>query len=413
MTEAGSLRVLLVAPHISREATGEGFVAFKWAEALSRRVVLTVAALQSPRHTALAEQLPLAEVVTWPEPRMFQTTTRFRSMVKPETPVFNYHVRHFLRANSARFDIAHQIMPQAMRYATPLIRLGVPYVIGPLGGALDTPASFAHEATSASWFTRLRRLDRLRLRHDPWLRSSYSEADLVLGVAPYIQTILHDAGIALKRYENVLELGIDGLAPDREPAEDAATGRDPKRPLRLLHVGRGVRTKGLRDTVRALGHLHDLPGVELVSAGTGEDIEACRAEAERLGVANRVRFLGLLPRDKVEDLYADADIFVFPSFREPAGNVIYEAMRWGLPVIAAARGGPDAIVDETCGLKIPVTEPDRYARDISVAIRRLAEDPALRHRLGRGGRSKLTREGLWPGKAERLVESYRRILEAQ
>lgn len=395
------LRVLLIAPHISRDATGEGFVAFKWAEALAERVRLTVAALQSPNHSPLAEQLPGAEVITWPEPRMFTKVTRFRAMLKPEWPFFARHVKRFLRQEAGRFDLAHQIMPQAMRYATPLRGHGLPYVIGPLGGALETPAAFAGEVSAGSWFTRLRRLDHVRLRHDPWLRASYSEAALVLGVAPYIRELL--SPVPIRRYANVLELGIDALAPEREPG--------PAGQVRLLHVGRGVRTKGLRDVVRAMGHLRERADLSLVSAGAGEEIDICRAEAEKLGIADRITFLGPIPRTEVEKLYANADIFAFPSFREPAGNVIYEAMRWGLPVIAARRGGPDSIVDDTCGLKIDVTDPDRFPRDIAAAITRLADDPDLRDRLGRGARARVEAEGLWPVKADRLVAEYRACLQ--
>ena len=45
-------------------------------------------------------------------------------------------------------------------------------------------------------------------------------------------------------------------------------------------------------------------------------------------------------RAEVEALYESHDLFCFPSFREPAGGVLYEAMRHGLPVITTDRGGP-------------------------------------------------------------------------
>ncbi|KFE33572.1 glycosyltransferase family 4 protein [Thioclava atlantica] len=391
------LRVLLIAPFLSREATGEAFVAFKWAEALAERVDLTVAAFESPGHTPLAEQLPTVRAITWPAPRIFDAAPRLRAMLKPEWPVFMRRVRGWLEEHADEFDIAHQIMPQAMRYATPLRGYGLPYVIGPLGGSLSTPPAFAVEAGRAKWYTRLRGLDRLRLRFDPALRASYSDAALVLGVAPYIRDQL--APVPIHAYENVLELGVDGAAPERPARSDG--------PMRLLHVGRGVRTKGLRDVVRAMGLLKGRTDLHLTSAGAGEEIAICRAEAERLGVADRCRFLGPIPRAEVEALYAEADIFVFPSWREPAGNVLYEAMRWGLPVIAAARGGPDWIVEQgVTGLKCPVTTPEALARDVAAAIAALADDPDLRARLGAGGRAKVLREGLWPGKAERLVRLY-------
>jgi glycosyltransferase involved in cell wall biosynthesis len=201
----------------------------------------------------------------------------------------------------------------------------------------------------------------------------------------------------------MIELGIDAL-----PENPVAPARD--RPLRLLHVGRVVRTKALRDVIRALRHLRDLPGLTLTSAGEGEDLDACRREASSLGLEESVRFLGLLPRPDVEKLYQEADIFVFPSFREPTGNVLFEAMRWGLPVIAANYGGPASIVDETCGLMIEVTEPDQCAYDIAAAIRRLVGDASLRQQLGSGAQDRVALE-VWPSKAARLESLYRRTLD--
>jgi glycosyltransferase involved in cell wall biosynthesis len=394
------MKVLLIAPNVDATDVGEALVAFKWAEALAGLVDLTVLAFQRPGRPDLARQLPGARVVTWPEPGWATRNERLNAMLKPAWPVFAGHVRRWIamaQAQGEAFDIAHQLMPQAARYASPLRHFDIPYVIGPLGGALDTPQAFRPEAASAPLFTRLRALDAWRFRHDPWLRASYARAACVLGVAPYVREVL--AAVPLRRFEPVLELGIDDLPP---PAVR------PERPgrLRLLHVGRGVRTKGLRDAVRAMAHLADRPGITLTSAGAGEEITLCQAEAQALGVAGRVTFHGRLPRDGVEALYASHDVFVFPSFREPAGGVLYEAMRHGLPVVTAARGGPDHIADDRCGLRLPVTTPTEFALAIAGAVRQLDDDPALRTRMGKAARDKVATEGRWPAKAARMVALY-------
>jgi len=398
------LKVLLIAPNIDGTDVGEAYVAFKWAEALAGITDLTVLSFQRPGRSALGPQLPGARVVTWAEPQWAVRKGRLNSMLKPAFPIFSRHVRRWMAEAKTRgehFDIAHQVMPQAPRYASPLRHSSVPYVLGPIGGALDTPAAFRAETGTAPLFTRLRALDGWRLRHDPALRASYTRAAMVLGVAPYVQDVL--AGVPMARFETVLELGIDALAP--ETLRPAVPGQ-----LKLLHVGRAVRTKGLRDVVRALAQLKDRPGITLTSAGGGEELALCQAEAERLGVADRCTFLGKVSRDEVEALYASHDVFAFPSFREPAGGVLYEAMRWGLPVITAARGGPDSIIDDRCGYRVPVTDPQTFARDLSLAIRTLDDNPDLRLRLGRGARAKVGREGLWPQKARALVALYRSVL---
>jgi glycosyltransferase involved in cell wall biosynthesis len=394
------MKVLMIAPNVDATDVGEALMAFKWAEALSQRTHLTVLCFQRPGRPDVAGQLPRAHVVTWPEPTWAMKHERLNAMLKPAWPVFARQVRGWIAAaltTGQSFDIAHQLMPQAARYASPLRHFDVPYVIGPLGGALDTPEAFRDEVVSAPIFTRLRALDSYRFRHDPWLRQSYSRAACVLGVAPYVKEVLGD--LPLRRFESVLELGADDVAPPR--ARPVEPGK-----LRVLHVGRAVRTKGLRDTVRALAHLSDLPGITLTSAGTGEDLDPCRAEAARLGVADRVRFLGRIPRDEVEALYETHDAFCFPSFREPAGGVLYEAMRHGLPAVTADRGGPGWIVDDACGIRVPVTAPSTFATDIARALRVLATSPGQRASLGEGARAKVRREGLWSTKADKLVDLY-------
>lgn len=397
------MKVLLIAPNVDATDVGEALMAFKWAEALAAEVDLTVLAFQRPGRPELAGQLPGARVVTWPEPAWAVRHERLNAMLKPAWPVFARRVRGWLvgaLAEGARFDVAHQLMPQAARYASPLRHFDIPYIIGPLGGALDTPAAFRAETAGAPRFTRLRQLDAVRFRRDPWLRATYANAACVLGVAPYVREVLGD--MPLKRFEPVLELGIDDVAPPR--AARAQPGR-----LRVLHVGRAVRTKGLRDVVRAIGALRDLPGVTLTSAGAGEELDICRAEAARLGVADRVTFLGRIPRAEVEQLYASHDVFCFPSFREPAGGVLYEAMRHGLPVITADRGGPGWIVDDASGLRLPVTDPEIFAAEIAAALRRFAQEPGLAPRLGAGARAKVLREGLWSAKAQAMADLYRDI----
>lgn len=407
----GRLRVLVVAFGLDGDDVGETYSAFQWVQALSRHADVTVLGTARRTRRPLADQLPGVEVVTWPEPAVLYTTRleRLNAMAKPWMLVFNRQVVRWIAAALAqgrRFDIAHQIVPQAMRYATPLRRFDIPYVLGPLGGGLDTPPGFSAEVDQGSGLMRLRGLDGWRLRHDRALRDGLNRAALILGVAPYIQDRLRVAGLGHLPFRAVLERG-QGALPDL-PARQARPGA-----LNLLHVGRAIRTKGLRDTVRAMAHLRDLPDVRLVSAGDGPDLAACKAEAAQLGVADRITFLGRIPRPEVDRAYAAADVFCFPSFREPMGGVFFEAMEWGLPVITAARGGPDFIVDDQSGLRLPVETPEQFARAIAEAARRLAGDPGLRLRLGQGARARVQGFGTWDDKARDMIETYRGLIAAR
>jgi glycosyltransferase involved in cell wall biosynthesis len=277
-------------------------------------------------------------------------------------------------------------------------------VLGPLGGSLDPPASFTGDVGSAPWYTRLRALDAARFRFDPWLRRSYREAAVLIGVAPYVRELLR--GIDIQRFETLSETGVASLPPPRAP-RDASEGRG----MRLLFVGRLVRTKGIRDLIRAIGQLRDLEDLRLDVLGTGEEREVCERLANELGIADRVVFHGQVPRERVDDFYREASLFAFPSFCEPSGNVVFEALSAGLPVLTADAGGPGFVVNDRCGIKVPVTTPTQFAEALAKAIRSLAEAPERLDELGEGARSRVEELALWENKVAWVSELYRTVVK--
>jgi glycosyltransferase involved in cell wall biosynthesis len=275
--------------------------------------------------------------------------------------------------------------------------------MGPVGGSLEAPPGFKKEIDTAPWYVGLRKLDRLRMSRDPLLRKTYDEASCVIGIAPYVGEFLKDRSI--NRFEIMSETGIEKLP---EPVDRFARGD----PVRLLYVGRVVRTKGARDAIRAMSLLRDLP-VVLDVVGDGFDRAACETLACDLGVAESVAFHGWRSREQVEEFYRSADIFVFPSYCEPGGNVTFEAMGHSVPLVVSTRGGPGSAVDETCGIRVPPVTPDQYARDVAAAIRRLVEDRDLRLSLGEAARRRVAEIALWDRKFDQLDSLFAEVLAHQ
>jgi glycosyltransferase involved in cell wall biosynthesis len=399
------LHVLALAPYCDGLDVGEAWCAHQWVSHLASRAQVTLLTLRRSGRVPASQQLPDVEVLEWDERLFSRRFNRLSSMLKPSYFGFFAEARRWIGrelAEGRHFDLAHQFTPIALRYPTPLAEFTLPYVIGPLGGSLDTPPGFAAECRSSAWYTRLRRLDHWRLRRDPMLRRSYSHASAVLGVAPYVGELLYHA--APRRFEVISELGVETLAPPHH--RPAARGC-----LNLVHVGRAVRTKGLRDAVRAIARLPADVNVHLDAAGQGEELAICKDEAQRLGVGERITFHGQISREAVETLYAKADAFLFPSFREPSGSVVFEALRHGLPVITTDRGGPGFVVDQGCGIRVPAIDPEQLAADLATAITRLARDPQLLAQLATGARQRISDIGLWDNKIQWLLQFYSQLLE--
>lgn len=383
---------------------GEAWVAFQWVRRLASRHDVTVLSYHKRGKNPLSQQLPGVRVVEWQDLPFVGRAERLNSMLKPGYAYFYVQARKWIKARRAAgesFELAFQPVPVAMRYPSPVAGLGIPYMIGPVGGSLPSPEGFQSGQDTAPWYVGLRGIDGVRMRCDPLLRKTYEQASCVLGIAPYVRDFLDE--IPLRRFELMSETGIEAL-PDRVDRTARSSG-----PVRLLFVGRLIRTKGARDAIQALSLLPDLP-VQFDIVGDGFDRTECESMVARLGLGDKVRFHGYVERRLVDDFYRQADIFLFPSYREPGGNVVFEAMGFGLPLIVSDNGGPGAVVDDASGIRLHPTAPEQYAQDIAGAIEALVRDSARRLTMGEAARGRVQEVALWDKKVERFEEICAEIL---
>ena len=167
----------------------------------------------------------------------------------------------------------------------------------------------------------------------------------------------------------------------------------------LLSVGEMTENKNHRLALQALALLPEKP-IRYVLVGRGDRMEALQAQAQELGITDRVIFTGY--RNDVSELYPAADAFFFPSFREGLSVALMEAMASGLPaIVGKIRGNTDLIDDGVEGVYMPLT-PEGAAE----AIRKLYDDPALRSRLGEAAREKVRRFSA-PEVQRKMREIYR------
>jgi len=135
-----------------------------------------------------------------------------------------------------------------------------------------------------------------------------------------------------------------------------------------------------------------------------------RAELQRLahdlGVADKVHFLGAMPRVQVLERLSECDVLVHPSLHDSGGWVCLEAMAAGRPVICLDLGGPALQVTEETGFKTPAITPEQVVNDLAEAMLRLARDPELRKRMGEAARKRVNEYFDWDKKGEWLTDLY-------
>ena len=177
--------------------------------------------------------------------------------------------------------------------------------------------------------------------------------------------------------ESAFEIVHYGIEPGPAPPP-------PPREPRLAIVGRLIPIKGHEVLLEAVARVRaEIPDVILEIAGDGPLGSQLEATAARLGLADRVTFLGrVAPPGPV---YERAEIVVVPSFGEGFGMVALEAMERGRAVVASDVGGlPEIVSPGRTGLVVPPGDPAALAG----AIVELARDPARTAALGAAGRER-------------------------
>jgi glycogen(starch) synthase len=202
-------------------------------------------------------------------------------------------------------------------------------------------------------------------------------------------TIDHWVFISEYTRDRAQELGHTFASSEINPAgvgEEFLLSPAPPRPWawRLLYVGRIDERKGIDTAVRALAELPAGATLDVVGSGDEDAQRRLRALVGELGLGERVRFAGIVPREQLLERYAAADAVLFPvRWREPWGVVPLEAMAVGRPVVATGRGGSgEYLRDDDNALLFDAEDPAALAAQVT----RLAGDEALRERLGASGR---------------------------
>jgi N-acetyl-alpha-D-glucosaminyl L-malate synthase BshA len=170
----------------------------------------------------------------------------------------------------------------------------------------------------------------------------------------------------------------------------------------LVHLSNFRPVKRVLDVIEVFGRVAKAVPSRLMLIGDGPDRSAAEHLALRLGVADRVHFLG--KQDNVNELLPLADLMIMPSEMESFGLAALEAMACSVPTIATRVGGvPELVTDGINGLLFPVGDVEAMA---VAAIDLLRDDERLTH-MGRAARSTATDHFC----ASRIIPVYEQYYE--
>ena len=402
-------------------------LAVRRARSRARRRALTRAAREEARRTVAATSPAdtIRVVVVSPEPTPYRSPLFDRVAQRPEVDLTVVYAGHTVTGRTWDVEPRHDaVFLRGLRVPGVRRILRHEYPITPgVGRALDErqPAVVVvngwstYAAQAAITWCRRRRVPYLLLvsSHDAATRSAWRRAvrmpivprvvrgawgALALGTLSRASLVANGADPErVGLFANTVDVAAwgeraDGLA-GRRPALRTALGLEAD-DVAVLCVARLAPEKGLETLVRAAAEARD-PRLVVVLAGDGPERERLRRLAGVLGV--RLLLAGDVPWERIAEVYVEADVFALLSSWEPWAVVVNEAAACGLPLLLSDQVGaaPDLLVDGDNGALVGVGDVQAAA----AALRRFAQDPAVRLQAGSRSREIVQAWGYEPSVA--------------
>jgi glycosyltransferase involved in cell wall biosynthesis len=225
----------------------------------------------------------------------------------------------------------------------------------------------------------------------------------IFRISRLITTVSHSVAEEVKQY------GIDsdrikvvGNGVDEKvffPLRNKGSGEE-----YVLYTGVLRARKGLFDLIDCAKYVcetHHL--TKFLICGSGPFLLRLKEKAQRMGLHERVLFLGHVTRERLIELYQNAVVHVVPSHYEGLPTVLLEAMSSGIPVVATNVGGNSEVISSGInGLLIPPKSPE----DMAKAVSKLLDDRELGKRIGRAARKTIEEHYTWEKITEKITKWY-------
>lgn len=280
------------------------------------------------------------------------------------------------------FDRIHHLTVSSWRIPSPLWKLGIPFVWGPVGGGELIPPKFMRILSpGARWNERLRLLHTRLVKLSPAVRQCARNATCVLAANPETKSFLE---------------GLRGEKPVGLVSSAFFTGGDISRwqslrgnkpasgPLHIFAGGNLEGRKGISIALHALAAAK-VQGLQFRFriCGGGPEAGYLAGLSARLGLTQEeVQFNEFLRSEAYEAALRDSHVFLQPSLRENAGLTLMEAMLAGAVPVVARLGGPGMIVSGETGFPLDASDPEKMTGEIRSILLALNADRESCRKLG-------------------------------
>lgn len=411
------LRILLSAYQCGPGMGSVSQIGWEWYSRLSRQASVTLVTHVRNREalTNAGAPLPGSEVLYIDTERFAGPLYRFASRLFPKSQhavflvssldffVYDGAALKTLRRSGKTWDLVHAVTPVSPVAATRLHRLGIPLIVGPWNGGLQSPRTFPEIMSEDSgWVYRIRDIGRLLDR----LFGCTRNAALILTATKSTDRSLSKDARTLRMIENGVDLQLFQPAA-WDPPPSASN------PLRVLFVGRLIPAKGVSMLLDAVVRVRDEFPIRVTIVGDGPiraDLEREAAEKQLNGI---VEFTGGRALSEIAKYMLASHVFCLPSVRESGGAVLLEAEAAALPIVAVNYGGPAELVDDEVGRPLSAEGREQLIGDLVDTFRDILRNPEQWRQRGQKGRSRAEQNYGWDARINNALGIYYQVLENQ
>jgi len=307
-----------------------------------------------------------------------------------------------------KFDVGHHVT--YVRYWMPTIfpSIGMPYVIGPVGGGEFAPVEFENRFPFKSLiYEKVRRIIRAFVPFDPFVRNSIRHAACVLTTTNESRAKV--AQLGARRIEVYPESGVSKSEFSRLSTVSCnAEGS----PIIFVSSGRLLALKAFELGLKAFAR-SNLTDAEYWIIGDGPEGAHLKQLVHELGMSDRVRFLGWIERSQALAALARAHVLVHPSLHDSGGWVCPEAMAMGKAVICLDLGGPGAQINEKTGIKVNPSGINDAITGMAEAMNSLAHNRGRLKSMGLCGKKEVEERYIWENKCRHYSDIYFSIIDKE
>ena len=415
------LNVLLSVYACGNSGSGvEGIIGLNWVRALSRRCRITVITETGCREQIEQEKNRLFAGRIMPEFYYVDIGEHGRRLAKQHGNWWFYwfyrkwQKKVFLLASQLcrdnSYDIIHNLSLVDYREPGYLCELTGKhkFIWGPISGFAAFPEPFFADLgpKAVREYRMKNRINSWQIKHMRRIKRTVANADRVIAATA------EDADFIEKHYHKeasvIPETGaVTGYGGRIHSVDEGI--------LRVAWCGVMDGRKALDLALKALAEIKKAKRADLIElhiVGDGEYYRQWMALAESLDVAENCVWYGRMGHEETLDIMAMCDLFWFTGWREATSTAIVEALAMGLPVLCHDCGGMGEAVNDSCGIKVRLINPEYSIRNFSRALMTIMDNGDMIEKLSRGALIRANELTFQAG-AERMMTIYNNLCDSE